>query len=376
MLSTSNHTLPKRVTLLHYRLDLGGIDRVACLLAKGFADAGLQCDLLVFCDKGTGEAALMPLLDANVNLHYLGQSRGSRTSDLVRLAPSAAKWIGQNKPDALLSTCNNMNWMTTITAAMARSKARIILKTTNPIIREMDSGLYAVLRKMGYNLSFRKADKILALSDSETRLLRKQFQSIGMKISTVTNPYVTPEMLNKSTGVTRNGGRKTILGVGRFEPQKQFDLLIKAFASLNRPDTDLFLLGDGQQKAEYETLIRQLNLEDRVRMPGFVDNIAEWLHRGDLLVMTSRYEGLPAVVLEALAANCPVLSTDCFPAARELLMPAPGCGIIDNPIPNQIAIKIGAMLAQPAPKQLPEIAKKYSIENGVDDHIRQVSRLI
>lgn len=366
---------PKRIALLHYRLDHGGIDRVACLLAEGFANAGFHCDLLVFCDQGAGELALLPLLGSNVHLHYLGQSRGSRTSDLMRLAPAAIKWIKQNQPDFLLSTCNNMNWMTAITAAAARSNASVILKTTNPIVRDMDVGIYAMLRKFGYHLAFGKADLVLALSNAETRLLKEQFGRIEDRFSTVLNPYVTKEMLTKSETCDSKNGRKTILGIGRFEPQKRFDLLIKAFASLDRADTDLIILGDGQEKTECESLVRQLKIEDNVQMPGFVDNIADWLHRADLLVMTSRYEGLPAVVLEALAANCPVLTTDCFPAARELLLPADGCDIIDDLIPNQIAVKIEAMLNQPRPTTLDKIAERYGIQNGIDDHVRQVIEL-
>lgn len=366
----------KRITFLHYRLDDGGIDRVACLLAGGFAEAGYQVDLVVFCDQGSAEATLLPLLGNKVNLHYLGHSGGSRTRDLVRLSHRCTNWTMKNPSDYLVSTSNNMNWVTTIIAKMSRSRAKVILKTTNPLVRKPDSGIYAAFRKFGYAAALGRADKVLALSDAETKLLQRQFPAFKNKFSTVINPYVTPAMLQDPDEPITVGNRKRILGIGRFEPQKRFDLLIKAFASLKHENVNLVILGDGQQKQECEALVKKLNLSNQVQMPGFVNDIASWLRRADLLVMTSRYEGLPAVVLEALAANCPVLATDCFPAAQEMLEPLDGCGLIKETVPNQIAQQMAAMLACPKSKDLRSVAKRYTVQNGIDDHIKQVAALI
>lgn len=366
----------KRVTFLHYRLDNGGIDRVACLLAGGFAEAGYQVDLVVFCDQGSAEATLLPLLRGKVNLHFLGHSGGSRTRDLIRLSPRCINWLKKNRADYLISTSNNMNWITTVIAKMGKPRAKVILKTTNPVVRKQDRGIYATFRKFGYAIAINCSDKVLTLSDAETRLLQRQFPAFKSKFSTVINPYVTPAMLRDPTKLIAVGNRKIILGVGRFEPQKRFDILIKAFASLKREDVNLVILGDGQQKQECEALVKKLNLSNQVQMPGFVNNIASWLHRVDLLVMTSRYEGLPAVVLEALATNCPVLTTDCFPAAREMLEPLDGCGLIKDPVPNQIAQQMAAMLTHPKTTSLRSEAKRYTIQNGIDDHINQIATLI
>tara|TARA_R110001606_G_C15400933_1_gene652988 strand:- start:8 stop:1042 length:1035 start_codon:yes stop_codon:yes gene_type:complete len=311
--------LGKRVTFLHYRLDTGGIDRVACLLASGFAEAEYQVDLVVFCDQGSAEANLLPLLSKKVNLHYLGHSGGSRTRDLIRLSHRCIDWARKNRPDYLVSTSNNMNAVTAIIAKMSGSPSKVILKTTNPVVRKKDRRIYAAFRKFGYVMAIDLADKVLTLSDAETKLLQRQFPAFKSKFSTVINPYVTPDMLRDPAKQIAVGNRKLVLGIGRFEPQKRFDLLIKAFASLKREDVNLVILGEGQQKQECEALVKKLHLSHQVQMPGFSVNIASWLHQADLLVMTSRYEGLPAVVLEALAANCPVLTTDCFPAAKEML---------------------------------------------------------
>jgi len=153
-------------------------------------------------------------------------------------------------------------------------------------------------------------------------------------------------------------------------------LLLYSFAALKREDCHLIILGDGDQKQECEELVKSSNLEDRVTMPGFVNDVTPWLHAADLYVMTSLYEGLPAVILEALAANCPVLSTDCFPAAREILSPLPSCGILESIDPNHIAQAISDALDNDASYNLRKSAEIYSIENGITDHIRKINMIL
>ena len=109
-------------------------------------------------------------------------------------------------------------------------------------------------------------------------------------------------------------------------------------------------------------------------MLGFVRDVATALHSADLFVLPSAYEGLPAVVLEAMAANCPVLSTDCFPAARALVGRAPGCAIIPNgDDAGSLAEQIDRHLGLERPTQLRAIAERYSIGNGVLSHIAAMS---
>jgi glycosyltransferase involved in cell wall biosynthesis len=107
-------------------------------------------------------------------------------------------------------------------------------------------------------------------------------------------------------------------------------------------------------------------------MPGYVDDVAAALHAADLFVLSSDYEGLPAVVLEAMAANCPVLGTDCFPAARALLGSTDGCGIIGRTDPEGLSALIETFLTRSRPTHLRAIAERYSIANGIASHAEAV----
>ena len=103
-------------------------------------------------------------------------------------------------------------------------------------------------------------------------------------------------------------------------------------------------------------------------LPGYANDVAAALHAADLFVLASDYEGLPAVVLEAMAANCPVIGTDCFPAARALLGGSEGCAIIEQTDPKSLAAQIDEHLARPRPTSLRAIAERYSIPNGIASH--------
>lgn len=369
----------KRITLLHYRLDHGGIDRVAAILASGFASAGYDVTLLLFCNGGTGEDVYRADMDHRVKISYLGASKSSRTKDLLRLLPRAAQYIRSHPSDILLSTCNHINWIAIAAARLAHSHAKLVLKTTNPIIR--GTGLYAKFRNWGYASAFNAADMILALSIAERDQLRDNFPSAADKFQSVINPYVTDAMLahpdQKPTLADISNDRKTILSIGRFEPQKNMQLLIKSFAKLQRDDCQLIILGDGAMKSECEALATQLGVSDHIYTPGFVANVSDYLHAANLYIMTSRYEGLPAVILEALAAGLPTLTTDCFLAAREIIEPLQGCAILEHEYPQYIANMIDKSLDESCNnrKELRLAAQIYSIENGIADHIAKIESL-
>lgn len=114
-----------------------------------------------------------------------------------------------------------------------------------------------------------------------------------------------------------------ILGVGRLTLQKGFKHLIKAFSRISEkhPEAQLVILGDGPLKEELVTLATQLNIEDKLHFPGFIPNPFSWIQRARVFAMSSIYEGMPMVLLEALACSAAIVSTDCFSGPREVLAP-------------------------------------------------------
>src|SRR5581483_8709648 len=110
-----------------------------------------------------------------------------------------------------------------------------------------------------------------------------------------------------------------IVAAGRLVAQKRFDLLVEAMARLATRDARLVLLGNGPQRARLAARVTALGLAERISMPGQVEDVRSALDAARLCVVSSDYEGYPAVAIEALAAGVPLVATDCSPAIGEIL---------------------------------------------------------
>ena len=357
-----------RVCLVLHKFSRGGSDRVAAHLANGFRDAGMDVELTVLCRGGEVENTLLDLID-DIPIRYLGKSSRSRGWDLVRTFPALVRHLRKAKPAAVISTANNTALATAfaVKAAGLARRTRLLLKTTNPIASSRHRGFIKWVRRASYALIFGWTDAVWTLSADESAEMRDAFPAFEPIFRAVFNPYVTPAMLERRA---RGGGPgKTVISIARLTRQKRLDRLIAAFATLSGAEARLLILGEGEDRGELEQQRAELGLDERVEMPGYVPDVAQALHDADLFVLTSDYEGLPAAVLEAMAANCPVLCTDCFPAARTLLENAEGCAIIEDVSPRALARLIEATLSRPRPTSLRHIAERYSIENGVRSHV-------
>lgn len=144
-------------------------------------------------------------------------------------------------------------------------------------------------------------------------------------ISTIYNPVVMPDVRTRAEEPANHpwlsaGGPPIILAVGRMSRQKDYPTLIRAFALLAaRRPCRLVILGQGEDRAEIEQLVESLGIADRVSLPGWVENPLAFMSRASLFALSSIYEGLPTVLLEAMACGCPCVSTDCPSGPSEIL---------------------------------------------------------
>lgn len=365
---------PSRVSFILHKFSRGGSDRVAAYLARGFADRGMDVDLVVITRGGEVETALTGLVGADISIRYLGNFGGPRALDLIRGLPGLIRHLRERAPDTIISTANNTAWISALALRLSGlQNTRLFLKTTNPIAKSRHKGLTRHLRQWGYRKVFAMTDGVWPLSAEESAELRDEYPAFAPLFREVANPYVTRAMLERPGEGLAAGRQKTVIAVARLTAQKRLDRLIAAFALVRTPDARLAILGEGEDRAALEAQVAELGLRDRVSMPGYAADVATALHRADLFVLTSDYEGLPAVVLEAMAADCPVLSTDCFPAARSMVGAADGCAIIERTDPHNLAKLIDAHLARPRPSHLRSIAERYSIANGVASHIEAMA---
>lgn len=366
-----------RISLVLHKFSRGGSDRVAAYLARGFADAGLDVDMIVFSRGGEVESILSDKVGEDVPICYLGRASASRALDLVRGLPKLVRVLRARAPDVVISTANNTALTTAIAVRLAGLRqCKLVLKTTNPVASSRHQGFARQIRLWTYRVIFGWTNAVWTLSSDESEEMREEFPDFSSIFRDVANPYVTPEMLIPPSSVEGRRKGKTIVSIARLTAQKRLDRLIAAFAHVRSKDTKLLILGEGEDRAILSDQIDHLGLKDRVFMPGYVKDVSAVLHSSDLFVLTSDYEGFPAALLEAMAGNCAVLSTDSFPAARSLLGAIEGGGIIENTDPAALGALMDQYLEKPRPTALRSIAERYSIENGISSHLTALTTLL
>ena len=201
------------------------------------------------------------------------------------------------------------------------------------------------------------------------------------RISVIYNPAVAPADLRCAAATPdhpwfRDQGPQVVLGVGRLAPQKDFPTLIEAFRLVSAERAcRLLILGEGPMRRDLEDRVRALRLEGLVSMPGWVENPYAFMARAALFVLSSRHEGFPGALLEALACGCPSVSTDC---------PAGPAEILENPdllapVGDAEALA-GAMLRaldRPTDRAtLTAVAARFSVDRAADAYDALIARTI
>jgi glycosyltransferase involved in cell wall biosynthesis len=176
--------------------------------------------------------------------------------------------------------------------------------------------------------------------------------------------------------LTRASGN-LIVAAGRLVKEKGFEVAIRALARLEDRTARLLILGDGPKCDSLALLADSLGVADRVEFAGYVPDIAPYLAQARLLLLSSYYEGFGAVLVEALAAGRPVVSTDCTPAINDLLIGLPGCHVtpIGDPVAMANALDLALALRAPDPRVLVHAVEDYRIGPIADAHLDMFDRV-
>ena len=365
------------ILLTMHSLSQGGGDRVGVLLANGFASAGIPTRIALMRDSGDG--GLGSMLDPAVSVVSGGPPMGLRLSrkgppfghqhlERFRGLRLIRGQIDEFRPAVVLATTDNMAFVTALARRPEDSGTLFAMKLTNRLSRPNIGPFRRIYRRNLFRFIFDRLDLVLTLSEGERRFVLSVHTGREDLLRTVPNPYVTDEM--RPSAANSRSGPTRLLAAGRMVPQKRFDNLLRAFALLERKDAGLTILGDGPLRSSLERLARNLRVADRIQMPGYNPDILPWLRRTDLFVLSSDYEGLPAVVIEALACGVPVATTESFLAARDLLGSAKSCAVVPTGNPQALAQAIDRCLGSRASRsQLSKLAQPYRVQPAIDAHI-------
>jgi len=167
-----------------------------------------------------------------------------------------------------------------------------------------------------------------------------------------------------------------ILAVGRLTKQKNYKLLLRAVARITEQDWRLVFLGEGPQEAELRQLVEQLGLTSRVEFAGFVSNPMIYYAVAYSLALSSNYEDLPAVLLEALAAGMPVVATECSEAVASIMQAANHGELVPLRDEAAFAAALSRVLGSPVERKPFVGAMDYTIVKGVADHLHAIQSIL
>lgn len=295
----------------------GGAERVMLTLANGMAERGLKVDLVLAKAEGPYLADVAP----GVRVVDLGAKR------VLASLPALVHYLRTSRPQAMLSALNHANVVAVIARALAFVPTRLVVSEHNNVSLSGYSrrSIFARALLPLMRWTYPRADEVIAVSGGVADDLALSIGLPRESISVVYNPVVTDNLLVQASAPVEHpwfsiDASPVIIGVGRLTAQKDFPTLIRAFAKVRalRP-CRLVILGEGELRSELEALVTNLGLSADIALPGFVSNPYAWMHKASLFVLSSAWEGLPTVLIEAMACGTSVVSTDCPSGPTEIL---------------------------------------------------------
>ena len=334
---TNEDAARKRIALMIPDLGGGGAERSTLGIARGLIARGYAVDLVLFDDTNAypdetpREARLFVLRSAGERRFRAWVRRapgfGIRQTlklcvwsiGLIGTVRSIAAYIDRERPDFLLPALAPAKVAAILACVFVTSRPLLI-----PVMRN-DAMNRPLLLRVLYRLLFPAADRFVAVSEGVADSLVRTLGVPREKIETIYNPVARPEIDTLASEPPGHRwlsqpGPPVILAVGRLHPAKDFATLLRAFHRLsrNRP-ARLIILGEGTERRRLERFVRRMDMADSVSMPGWVANPFAFASRASVFAMSSRYEGLPRALIEALACGCPAVSTDCPSGPAEIL---------------------------------------------------------
>jgi glycosyltransferase involved in cell wall biosynthesis len=306
------------VSLFVPSFNRGGVERMIINLARGMAELGVSVDLVV--GHAPQAAHLDTLLDG-VRVVRL-RARGDRA-----LAKAFAGYLSTRQPEAILSAKSSSDVLATralrYTDATPRLYIRAVVNVNAQVARRGVHKRWWLRRTL--KKVYRSASGIIAVSTGVADDVRAIERGAFVPVTVVPNPAFTPEMLDLAELPVEHPWFlkeqvPVVVGGGRLGRQKNFALLIRAFAEVLRStEARLVIMGEGRQRDRLLKLAADLGVAHAVDLPGYVDNPYALLRRAKLFVLSSRWEGSPNILTEALLLGASVVSTDCPSGPRELL---------------------------------------------------------
>jgi glycosyltransferase involved in cell wall biosynthesis len=359
----------RRVAVFAATSGHSGVDRVLTNLVTQWAAWGVPVDLLRVRNHGPQ----MEPLPEQVRSVDLGRAHVNGA------LPALVRYLRRERPAAMLTDKDRVNRVAIVARALARGDTRLAVRvgTTVSVNLRGRGAWERWLQRTSMRRLYPLADRVLVPSAGAADDLSAYAGLDRRCIAVVPSPIVTPELERETEEPTDHpwlvdSSVPVILGVGELGYRKDFETLIRAFALVRaRRRCRLLILGRGRRREQLLRLADELGVGEDVDLPGFVRNPYAAMARARLFVLSSRWEGMPVVLIESLACRTPVVATDCPSGPGEILGDGSAGALVPVGDSASMAEAIGVWLDREVPDGVFEQAvAPYRIKASAGAYLR------
>jgi glycosyltransferase involved in cell wall biosynthesis len=357
----------QELALFSPSLRAGGAEQVMVTLANGLAARGIGVSLLLACCEGP----FLSQVDPAVRVVDLKATRVR--SSIMALA----RYLRRERPSALLSFQTHANLVAIAARSISGAPVRLVVSERSSFAGSEAQAISFKTRfvRLLARFAYRKADAVTVVAQAMVSEVTAATKLSSERVLFIPNPIVSPTLYKLAAEpadhpFTRQPGPPLIVSAGRLAPEKGFLTLVQAFASLRRQmEARLLILGEGPCRPALEDLVRELDLERDVGMPGFLANPFPSMKAASLYVLSSKFEGMPGALIQAMALGTPVVSTDCLTGPSEILEG----GRWGKLVPVGNAVELAEAMRQSLTAQsVPDVASRaqyYSLDRAIAGYL-------
>ena len=359
---------PKRLAIFIPSMSGGGAERAVLNVAHGIAERGYPVDLVL----AQAEGPYMAEVPRSVRVVDLNGSR------VLTSMPALVRYLRRERPETLFSALRHANIIALWARRLAGVPRRVVVSERDTLSISVKHASNRIGRLMPRLVRrfYPWAEGIVAVSKGVANDLAQVTKIPRERIQVIYNPVVTPEQRAKAKIPVDHpwfapGEPPVLLGVGRLSVQKDFPTLIQAFAQVrNSRKVRLLILGEGEERNRLRALVRRLGLDQDVSLPGFVENPYPYMVQAALFVLSSKWEGLPAVLIESLYCGTSLIATDCPGGTREILRDGQYGQLVPVGDVPALASAIEASLASDRSKPPRASYLPFEVETVVTEYLR------
>ena len=361
---------PAPIAILLPTLRFGGAERVAINLAKGMINCGQDVEIVIAAGRRRDTNILRP----PTPMVELPAGR------VLTAVPALVRYLRRRRPRAVISHMTHMNLAAIVANRLAATGGRTILVEHNLLANFASLSRKTSAISLLARILYRGSAQIVGVSNTVTASVES---GLGLKtgsVVTINNAVVDRAQVDASRGIVHDHpwfvqkDCPLLVAAGRMSANKGFATLLHAFALLRKKRrARLLILGDGEERATLATLITKLGISNDVLLRGYVDDPMSYMTKCDLLVHPAvANEGLPTVVIEALACDCKVVATNVA-GATEILDQGKYGALIPTGDPEQMCDAIETEIDYVRePDSLRRRASSFSIENASRAYLRLI----